>query len=283
MDWWLYPVILFILSFGIGIISVIAGLGGGSIFVPVAATFFPFNFAFIRGAGLFVTLGSSLSASHRLVGKGLSNLRLALPFALSGSLFSIIGAYIGLMADERILKFFLGLIMLSLSGVMIYAKHMKHVRLVRQDFLSLKLKMSGIFINPLTGERIEWSSGRTVLSFILFGIIGMISGIFGIGAGWAGVPVLNSIAGVPIMVAAGTSNLIIASNATAAVWVYIEQNALMPMIALPSFLGVFLGSKIGVRIIDKVKPAVVRYIIITFLIFSGLNLTISNAYLFLRG
>lgn len=283
MSWWLYPVFLFFIAFVIGIFSVIAGLGGGSIFVPFAATFFPFNFAFIRGAGLFVTLGSSLSSSHLLIKKGNANLKLALPFALSGSLFSVIGAHIGLAANDSILKLFLGLIMIILGITMVIKKKSGQHKIQKDDYFASLLKIGGEISDPQTGETLNWKPSRIVLSFVCFAVIGLISGIFGMGAGWAGVPVLNSISGVPIMIAAGTSNIIISVNAASAIWFYIEKNTLLPLIALPSFFGVFLGTKIGVRLIDKVKPASIRYGIIAFLIFSGINLLLRNIYFLLRG
>ncbi len=39
--------------------------------------------------------------------------------------------------------------------------------------------------------------GKTAASFISFSFIGFIAGMFGLGAGWAGVPVLNLLVGAP--------------------------------------------------------------------------------------
>jgi uncharacterized membrane protein YfcA len=43
------------------------------------------------------------------------------------------------------------------------------------------------------------------------------------------------------------------------------------MIVVPSIIGIMLGSVVGVRILAKTKPKVVRYIVIAMLLFAGLR------------
>src|ERR1700739_406153 len=82
MAWWLWPLLLFLVCFALGIVAVPAGVGGGVLFVPIVAGFFPFHLDFVRGAGLMIGLSSALAASPSLLRLGLANLRLALPLSL---------------------------------------------------------------------------------------------------------------------------------------------------------------------------------------------------------
>src|SRR5687767_15996107 len=93
--WWVRPLALFFACFLLGIIAVPAGVGGGVLFVPIVAGFFPFHIDFVRGAGLLVALSGALAAGPKLLEGGLANLRLALPLALVASTSSIAGAFIG--------------------------------------------------------------------------------------------------------------------------------------------------------------------------------------------
>src|SRR5436190_760695 len=52
MPWWAWPILLFAITFLLGVISVVAGIGGGVLFVPIVGSFFPFHLDFVRGAGL---------------------------------------------------------------------------------------------------------------------------------------------------------------------------------------------------------------------------------------
>ncbi len=260
----IYAALLFLISFVIGILAVIGGIGGGSLFVPVISAFFPFSFDFVRGAGLFVALGSSLSAGPRLIESGYGKLRLALPFALSGAVFSVLGARAGLLVDDRIVGFLLGVMMFFVSFFMLFKKGGKKEGEFRDEDFSFK-----VLFRP--GRRL-----KTLSAFISFSFIGFIAGMFGLGAGWAGVPVLNLLVGLPLRIAAGTSNIIISVNVSSAIWVYLKNNAVFPLIAIPSFLGMFIGSRIGASMLGRVKPGFIRLAVILFLLLSGIRLVYSN-------
>jgi len=65
--WWVWPALLFAASFAIGIVGVLAGVGGGVLFVPIVSGFFPFHLDFVRAAGLLLALCGALSAAPRLL------------------------------------------------------------------------------------------------------------------------------------------------------------------------------------------------------------------------
>ena len=60
--WWIWPLILLLVTFLMGIVAVIGGFGGGVLFVPIISGFFPFHLDFVRGnriaGGAFRSLGS---------------------------------------------------------------------------------------------------------------------------------------------------------------------------------------------------------------------------------
>jgi len=40
--WWFWPIVLFIVTFIMGILAVLGGVGGGVLYVPIISGFFPF-------------------------------------------------------------------------------------------------------------------------------------------------------------------------------------------------------------------------------------------------
>ncbi len=60
--WWFWPLVLFIVTFVMGIFAVLGGVGGGVLFVPIISGFFPFHLDFVRGTGLLVALSGALAA-----------------------------------------------------------------------------------------------------------------------------------------------------------------------------------------------------------------------------
>ena len=104
---------------------------------------------------------------------------------------------------------------------------------------------------------------------LLFIAIGIMAGMFGLGAGWANVPVLNLLMGAPLKVAVGTSKFLLSITDTSAAWVYLNQGCVIPLMAVPSIVGLMLGSVVGVRLLAKAKPKFIRYMVIGVLFFSG--------------
>jgi hypothetical protein len=89
--WWVWPVILFVFCTVLGVLAVLAGVGGGVLYVPLVSGFFPFHIDFVRGAGLMVALAGALAAGPGLLRRNLASLRLSMPVALVASIFSIVG------------------------------------------------------------------------------------------------------------------------------------------------------------------------------------------------
>ena len=71
--WWIWLAALFAVSFAIGIVAVVAGVGGGVLFVPIVGGFFPFHLDFVRGAGLVFALAGTLAAGPSLLRNRLAN------------------------------------------------------------------------------------------------------------------------------------------------------------------------------------------------------------------
>jgi len=267
--WWVWPLALFVVTFLLGIVAVLGGVGGGVLFVPIVGGFFPFHLDFVRGAGLLVALAGALAAGPGLLKKGLADLRLALPVALIASSAAIVGAMMGLALPTNVVQIALGVTILGIVGIMLMAKKSEYPDVKQADALSTALRINGIYHEPSSGQDINWKIHRTAKGLAMFVIIGIMAGMFGLGAGWANVPVLNLMMGAPLKVSVATSKFLLSITDTSAAWVYINQGAVLAIMVVPSIIGIMLGSMVGVRILAKTKPAAVRYIVITMLLFAG--------------
>ena len=271
MPWWGWPLALFLACFVMGIVAVPAGIGGGTLFVPIVGGFFPFHLDFVRGAGLLVALASALAAAPMLLRSGLASLRLALPLALLASASSIAGALLGLALPVSVVQTALGLIVLSIVLLMAVARKSEFPIVAAPDRLSSALALHGVFVDGATRQRIDWQVHRTASGLVVFLGIGVLAGMFGIGAGWANVPALNLLMGAPLKVSAGTSGLVLSLVDSSAAWVYVNKGAVLPMIAVPSVVGMMLGAKIGARLLNVLKGTVIRRMVIAVLLFAGLR------------
>src|SRR5581483_6300552 len=108
---------------------------------------------------------------------------------------------------------------------------------------------------PALGRDVDWKVHRTASGFVAFAGIGVVAGMFGLGAGWANVPALNLLIGV----------------ATSASWIYLQRGAVLPLLVVPSVLGAIIGAKLGVRLLKGAKPAFVRRVVLTLLFLAGMR------------
>ena len=267
--WWIWPLVLFAVTFGLGIVAVLAGVGGGVLFVPIVGGFFPFHLDFVRGAGLLLALSGSLAAGPGLLRGGLASLRLAMPLALVGSITSIGGALLGLALPVATVQTALGVTILAIAALMWGARKSEHPEVASPDALGTALRMHGVFHDPASGKDIEWKVHRTPAAFVAFAGIGILAGMFGLGAGWANVPVFNLMMGVPLKLSVGTSGFLLSVVDTSAAWIYINRGAVLPMLVAPSIIGIMLGARIGVRLLRVAPAATVRRLVIILLVVAG--------------
>jgi uncharacterized membrane protein YfcA len=269
VPWWLWPLGLFVASFVMGIVAVPAGIGGGTLFVPIVGSFFPFHLDFVRGAGLLVALASALSAGPMLLRNGLGSLRLALPLAVMASASSIGGAMLGLAMPAQMVQMLLGAVVLGIVVLMLVSRKSEFPQVERPDALAQALALHGVFVDGASRRTVSWQVHRSVPGLFVFLGIGVLAGMFGIGAGWANVPALNLLMGAPLKIAAGTSSVVLSLVDSSAAWVYINQGAVLPMIAVPSVVGMMLGARIGARLLNVLKGSVIRRLVIVVLLFAG--------------
>ena len=272
--WWFWPVILFFFCLVLGILAVMAGVGGGVLYVPLVSGFFPFHIDFVRGVGLMVALAGALAAGPGLLRRNLANLRLALPVALIASTFSIIGAMLGLYLSSLnpdIIQICLGVTIVGIAILLLVSKNTEKPVVNKQDAIGLALGLRGAYWDDGARESVEWKTHRTLLGLCMFILVGLLAGMFGLGAGWANVPVLNLLMGAPLKVSVATSKFLLSITDTSAAWIYMNRGCVIPLIAVPSIVGLMLGSLIGVKILAVAKPKMIRYMVIVVLFFAGLK------------
>jgi len=269
VKWWVWPLVLFVVTFVMGVVAVLGGVGGGVLFVPIISGFFPFHLDFVRGCGLLVALSGALAAGPGLLRMNLASLRMAVPVALIASSCAIVGAMIGLALPTNVVQTSLGATILGIVVLMFLAKKSVLPEVPKADKLSTALRIYGVYTEQSTGEQIDWKIHRTLIGLLLFIVIGIMAGMFGLGAGWANVPALNLVMGAPLKVSVATSKFLLSITDTSAAWIYMNKGCVIPMMVVPSLVGIMLGSFIGVRILKVAKPTFVRWVVIVLLLFSG--------------
>jgi uncharacterized membrane protein YfcA len=178
---------------------------------------------------------------------------------------------VGLALPTHIVQISLGVVILGIVVIMLTAKKSAVPDVKKADSLSSALRITGVYTEGSTGETIDWKVHRTPMGLGLFVIIGFMAGMFGLGAGWANVPVLNLLMGAPLKISVATSKFLLSITDTSAAWIYLNKGCVIPMMVMPSLIGIMLGSFIGVRILKIAKPTFIRWMVIGILTFAGVK------------
>jgi len=145
------------------------------------------------------------------------------------------------------------------------------------DSFTERLRLAMAYWEESLGKVVDYRVSRAPVGILLFCGVGFISGVFGLGAGWAVVPGLNMIMLAPLKVAAASSSVLISVGDTAAVWQYIKGGAIFAPFVVPCLIGIMVGAFIGARIMVKAKAGFVRWIVIGVMFGSGIKLVIDGA------
>jgi hypothetical protein len=218
-----------------------------------------------------VALCGALSAAPVLLRKGLADMRLGWPVALFGAIGGIIGANLGLALPTGIVEALLGVVIVSIVVLMLSSTRTEVPVVPRPDPVSAFLGIGSTYFDESIGRPIQWRVHRTPIALAGYLLIGMIGGMFGLGAGWANVPALNLLLGAPLRIAVGTSGFVMTVNSASAAWIYINRGALLPLVAIPSIVGMMLGTRIGAAILPRVQAQKIRWIVIGLMGVAGLR------------
>jgi hypothetical protein len=197
------------------------------------------------------------------------------PIVVVSMATSIVGSVLGLWITDNLpsgkyyIDVALGVILFLIFAVFLLAKSLEFPPEKKADFISRKLGLGGTYYEPSLGKVVEYKTSNMPIGLPVFAVVGLLAGMFGMGAGWANVPVLNLISGVPIKVATSTSMLIITINDAAASWVYLSDGALLPMILTPCILGITIGARIGTKIATRTRPKSVRYLVMAVMLIAA--------------
>lgn len=270
LPWWAWPLLLFFVALILSALAVLSGVSAGVLFVPIIAALFPFHLDFVRGMGLLVGLVSAFPAVGALLKRNFADFRLALPAALISSICAIVGAIIGLSLPDDVLRTALGATILGIVVIMLMSRRKSaYPEVKKADFLSTALNIHGLLYEPTSDREIQWQTHRTLQGLVSFAVVGVITGMFGLSAGWANVSVLNLIMGAPLKVSVATSRLLLSITDTSAAWIYINNGSVLPMMIAPSIFGSIFGTVVGVQLLSKRRFVVIRYIVIAMLVCAG--------------
>ncbi len=236
------------------ILSSMVGIGGGTLYVPLLLMLgFPFHQ--VVTASLFTILMTSLSATLTYRHTMKVDWKLALWIEPPTFLMAFIGGYLSDRVDVRILKETLVVVLMGTAYLLSRPLHKGDRPPVRRG------------IHRLLADREYWVDLRTLMPATT--LAGLLAGVEGISGGVLKVPAMVLLGGVPLDIAAATSELMVTVTAATGLLGHLLANRLDLAFALPLAVTASVGGQIGARLAAKVDRSVLQKVLVGMLVLAA--------------
>ena len=245
----LTPAILALLFLGLvaGAFGSLVGLGGGIILVPVLTLWMGLPIQTAVGVSLVCVIATSSGAAAVYVQRQWTDLKLGMVLELATTLGAITGALVVTNLPESFIKALFGGFLLY-GGVMMLRQRSEAAAEVGDLPPSYQVR------NRPLGLAVSYVAGN-------------VSGMLGIGGGPIKVPMMYLFMGVPLKVAAATSNFMIGVTAAASAFLYYTRGDVVIAVATPLAVGVFAGAFLGSRLSPRIRSRWIRWLLVLVLFY----------------
>ena len=245
-------VLLLLIAMCSGIVGALVGLGGGVILVP-ATLFVGINLGFIPditpqtvvGLSVIMMIFTGLASTLSYVKSKTVDFKTGFIFFAGSIPGTMIGAYINKSLDLPSFNLYFGILLIILATILLVRDYLKPV----QWFVEHGTKRT--YIDAQGKEHIY---GYPVwFALLLTFVVGMMSGMFGIGGGSMIVPAMLILFLFPPHVAVATSMFLVflTSIVNSASHIYLGN---VPWIyTIPVIIGAYTGAKLGANLNKKLN------------------------------
>ncbi len=269
MHVWSFTAVLFLGSFGAGLLGALTGLGGGVVIVPLLALFFHVDLRYAIGASLVSVIATSSGAAAAYVREGFSNIRIGMFLEIATTVGALCGAYLATRVATSWIAVIFGLVLLY-SAYLSSRNQAPQATDSTKDRLASALRMNGSFPGAQGPE--PYDVHHVPAGFGLMFAAGSLSGLLGIGSGAVKVLAMDQAMRIPFKVSTTTSNFMIGVTAAASAGVYLSRGYISPALAMPVMLGVLAGSMLGAKVLVRARVAVLRWIFAGVIVVLGIEM-----------
>lgn len=266
MEWF----ILLLIGLTAGTVGSLMGLGGGIIVVPSLMLLSGYLSILngitpqvVVGTSLLIMIFTGLSATLAYIKQKKVDYTSGLIFLIGSIPGALFGVFLNKHIDAGKFLIFFGIFVLFVSVILMVRKYLKPLKVSRKG-------MRRTVINEV-GQEVEYGLIPYIAIPISF-IIGMFSGLFGIGGGTLMVPAMILIFGFPPHIAVATSMFILFFASIASSISHIALGNVNWLYAIALVPGAWFGGKLGAYINSKMKSDSLVNLLRIFLIIVGIRL-----------
>ncbi|MEX1172825.1 MAG: sulfite exporter TauE/SafE family protein [Chloroflexota bacterium] len=258
-----------------GAFGSLLGLGGGVLIVPLLTLGFGLPLREAVAISLVSVIATSSAAAGAYLRSRVANLRLGMVLTLFTTIGALVGGIVAFIIPEPILTAGFAVLLAYVAVTMVRRGGAPEP--VAADAADVPEGAPGspagrVAAMTAAMSTSEYDVGRLVPASAASVGAGVVSALLGIGGGAINVPTMHLIMGVPLRVAAATSNLMIGVTAVASAIIYLLRDAIDPYVAGPVVVGVFAGATVGARVAHRVDARILRWLFVVVLLWTAFQM-----------
>ena len=243
-----------------GLFGSVLGLGGGILIIPMLTLVFGVPIKEAVGTSLICVIATSCGAASLYVKKHMADIRLGMTLELATTIGAIVGGLVAGFIESEVLAILFSLLLLYIAFSMSR----------RRTETNFESDSSIPEQYPITNLPLGMGA-----SFFA----GNISGLLGVGGGVIKVPTMYLLMGIPLKIAAATSNFMVGVTATAGAFIYCARGEVDLFVTGSTMIGVFFGALIGSRILHLIKTEYLRKAFIIVLLYLSVEMLFKGLHL----
>lgn len=261
-----------------GVLGAILGIGGGMIITPILTIMMGLDIKYAIGASIISVIATSSGATIAYLKDDMLNLRVAMFLEIATTVGAIMGALLVGLFSSTFLYVLFGFFLLYSTYNMIRKLMSKKGETVftGSDKAVEKLRLADSYYDKAEKKQVDYSMKNVPGGFIMMWAAGLASGLLGIGSGAFKVIAMDTIMKMPLKPSSATSNLMMGVTAAASATVYFFNGSIRPDIVGPLAIGVLAGATIGARLMQVLKPKVIRMIFVPIILYMGLQMVLKG-------
>lgn len=191
---------------------------------------------------------------------------------------AVLGAVLTGMFNATFLFFLFGALLIFTTYNMIRKLMNKNsdAENVKADRIATELNLNGTYYDKALNKQVDYQVQNVPGGFAMMFGAGLASGLLGIGSGAFKVLAMDTIMHMPLKPSSATSNLMMGVTAAASAMVYFFNGSIKAGIAAPLAIGILVGALIGTRIMQHLKPRLIRMIFVPVMLYLGVQMILKG-------
>nr|WP_025023282.1 sulfite exporter TauE/SafE family protein [Companilactobacillus nodensis] len=270
--------LLLVMGIAAGCLGAILGIGGGMIITPVLTIMMGLDIKYAIGASIISVIATSSGSTIAYLKDDMLNLRVAMFLEIATTIGAIMGALLVGVFSSTFLYVLFGFFLLYSTYNMIRKLMDKKGESIYtgDDKIVAKLNLASTYYDKAEQKQVDYSMKNVPGGFIMMWAAGLASGLLGIGSGAFKVIAMDTIMKMPLKPSSATSNLMMGVTAAASATVYFFNGSIRPDIAGPLAIGVLIGALVGARVMQVLKPRIIRMIFIPIILYMGVQMVLKG-------